>query len=223
MVDIVVTQKAAYRISKVGTSGYDSNPDFIAKANEVNLDLMAMLTPHYGKIKAVTDILNTFVVDIPCNFISGLMGIPEDFYGYISTYKQTGDNTTASYSTVRQLKTNQVGAIGQNTIRRGTVTAPNVRLEAGNLVLTPINGDAGLNLIYFRLPADVNIVVTPTETEDSDDEVVTDQTNYEWPARCANLLIYLLVNRLGGEMKQEILVELAGLGIQMNLTVEPVQ
>lgn len=223
MVDIAVVQQAVYRISKVGTSGYDATDEFIAKANETNLDLMALLTPHYGKIKAVTDILNTFVVDVPCEFISGLMGIPEDFYGYISIYKQTGENTAATYSTVRQIKTNQVGAIGQNTIRRGTVTAPNVRLEAGNFVLTPINGDTGLNLIYFRLPANVDIVVTPVEGETDDYEAVTDQTNYEWPARCANLLIYLLVNRLGGEMKQEILVELAGLGIQMNLTVEPVQ
>lgn len=222
MVDVVVVTEDAKRITKIGTSGFESNPDMVANANEVNLDLMAILSPHYGKVKAVTDILNTFVVDVPCEFISGLMGIPEDFYGYISIYKQTGENTAAAYSTVRQIKTNQVGAIGQNTIRRGTVTAPNVRLEAGNFVLTPINGDTGLNLIYFRLPADVDIVVTPVEGETDDYEAVTDQTNYEWPARCANLLIYLLVNRLGGEMKQEILVELAGLGIQMNLTVEPV-
>lgn len=223
MVDIVKVREAAYRITKVGTSGFDSTPDFNAKANEVNIDAMNILSPHYGKVKAVDDILNMFVKEWPAEFTGGLMGIPEDYYGYISIYKTTGTGATATTSTVRKLKTNQIGAIGQNSIRKPTLANPKVYLSEGNVLLQPINADAGLTLVYFRLPADVEIVTTPLESETDDYEVVTDQTNYEWPDRMKNLLIYLLVERLGGEMKQPIILELGKLGIEMNLTTEPVQ
>lgn len=222
MVNIVEVQTAAYRISKIGTSGYDSTPDFIAKANEVNIDAMNLLVPHYGKVEAVDDIINFFVKEIDCDFTSGLMGIPEDFYGYISIYKTTGNEPNVSKTPVRKLKTNQIGTIGQNTIRKPTIANPKITLGEGNIKLDPINADAGLSILYFRLPADVDIITTPVEGADDDYETVTDQTNYEWPERMKNLLIYLLVERLGGEMKQPILFEIAQLGIQMNLTVEPV-
>lgn len=223
MVDIVEVQQAAYRITKVGTSGYDSTPEFIAKANEVNIDAMNLLVPHYGKVEAVDDIINTFVKQLPCEFTNGLMGIPDDFYGYISIFKTSGNEPNVTKSPVRKLKTNQIGTIGQNTIRKPTVANPKIYFNEGNINLEPINADAGLSLLYFRLPADISITTTNVEGEDDDYETVTDQTNYEWPARMKNLLIYLLVERLGGEMKQPILFEIAQLGIQMNLAVEPVQ
>lgn len=222
MVDIVQVQQAAFRITKIGTSGYDSTPDFVAKANEVNIDAMNLLTPHYGKVEAVDDIINTFVMQISGDFTGGLMPIPEDFYGFISLYKSVGANTDITNSPVRKLKTNQIGTIGRNTIRKPTLTDPKIYFTAGNINLEPINADAGLTLVYFRVPADVSITTTPVESDTDDYETVTDQTNYEWPARMKNLLIYLLVERLGGEMKQPILFEIAQLGIQTNLNVEPV-
>src|SRR6184192_807588 len=93
MVDVVEVQTAAYRIAKVGTSGYDSTPEFIAKANEVNLDAMNLLTPHYGKIQALDDILGPYVKRFTPVFVSGVMAIPGDFYGFISFTKTISGNT----------------------------------------------------------------------------------------------------------------------------------
>lgn len=221
MVDIVEVQQAAYRITKIGTSGYDSTPDFIAKANEVNIDAMNILTPHYGKIKAVDDILNMFVTELPLEFISGLAGIPEDFYGYISTYKTNDDGSIVP---VRKIKTNQVGTLSINTIRKPTDQNQKIYFDQGNINNLPVTDtNNSLTMLYFRVPADVDIFSVPAENPSDDYEVVIAQTNYEWPARMKNLLIYLLVERLGGEMKQPILFEIAQLGIQMNLTIEPAQ
>lgn len=220
MVDIVEVQTAVNRIAKTGTSGYDSTVEFVAKANEVNIDAMNILTPHYGKIKAVTDILNLFVTQLPSDFTSGLMGLPDDFYGYIDMPNTSG---TAVYP-IREIKTNQIGALSINTIRKPTAARPKMYIAEGNINLLPPSADVSdRDLIYFRLPGDVDITTTPVGDSTDDYDMVTAQTNYEWPARMKNLLIYLLVERLGGEMKQPILFEIAQLGIKTNLTVEPEQ
>lgn len=218
MVDVTIVRDAAYRITKVGTSGYDSTTEFIAKANEVNLDLMNLLTPHYGKqVEAVDDILSTFVKTTAVTFTSGVFAKPADFYGYISVVPDSG------VGIVRKIKTNQIGALGRNSIRKATTAAPQVYLNANGFNILPNTITTGNNLMYFRLPADIDIVTQPYSNPDDDYEIVTNQTDFEWDPRAKNLLIYLLVERLGGEMKQPILVELAKLGIQMNLNVEPVQ
>lgn len=216
MVDVVEVQQAGYRIAKLGTSGYDSTPDAIAKLNEVNLDAMNLLTPHYGKLEAVDDILNFYVMEGPTTFTSGLMAFPSDFYGLIGLNKTVSGNTIP----LRKIKTNAIGATAQNTIRQGTVAKPKYYLRNGNLVLIPSNGDAGISYLYFRKPADVSITTTPTASDTDDYETVTAQTNFDWPYRMKNLLIYLFVQRLGAEMKQPILFEIAQLGITENLTVQ---
>lgn len=219
MVDVVQVRDAAYRITKVGTSGYDSNADFVAKANELNIDAMNMLTPHYGKIEALDDILNTFVKEIPATFTSGVLNIPNDFYGLIGLNKTITGNSIP----LRKLKTNQLGAIGQNSIRKPTVAKPKYYLRDSKVVLLPSNGDPGVSILYFRLPAAVSITVSAVSGPDDDYEQVTAQTDYEWVPRVKNLLIYLMVQRLGGEMKEQILFEISQLGIQQNLTVNSAQ
>lgn len=215
MVDVVEVQQAAYRITKVGTSGYDSTPDFIAKANEVNLDAMNLLTPHYGKNEAVDDILNFYVKEAVPVFAAGVMALPADFYGLIAVNKTTAGSTIP----IRKIKTNAIGAISENTIRQPTVARPKYYLRDGNMVLKPSNGDPGLSWLYFRKPADVSITTTPVEGETNDYENVTAQTDYDWPFRMKNLLVYLLVERLGMEMKEPILFEISQLGITQNMTV----
>lgn len=215
MVDVVEVQEAGYRIAKIGTSGYDTTPDAIAKLNEVNLDMMNLLTPHYGKIQALDDILGSYVKEFTPTFTSGLMALPADFYGFISFTKTTAGNTIE----VRKIKTNAIGAIGQNTIRMPTVAKPKYYFSQGNIVLRPSNGDAGLAGLYFRKPVDVSITTTPVEGDTNDYEEVTAQTDFDWPFRMKNLLIYLFVERLGQEMKEPILFEIAQLGIQQNMTV----
>ncbi len=222
MVDVVQVREASYRITKISTSGYDALDEFIGKANEVNIDAMNLLTPHYGKVKAVDDILNTFVKRVGLNFTGGAMVLPEDFYGYISTYKTTTVNGVDTNTPVRKIKTNQIGTLGQHSIRKPTQLAPKIYLSDGNVIAEPAN-PTNLTMVYFRLPADVSITTTPVEGETDDYEEVTAQTDYEWPPRMKNLLIYLLVERLGGEMKQPILFEIAQMGIQNSSPIEPVQ
>lgn len=215
MVNVVEVQQAGYRIAKIGTSGYDSTPDAIAKLNEVNLDAMNLLTPHYGKIQALDDILGYYVKETTPTFTSGVLAIPGDYYGFISFYKTITGNRTE----VRKVKTNQIGAVSQNSIRKPTVAKPKYYFRDGNIILLPSNGDPGLSMLYFRKPADVSITTTPTDGADDDYETVTAQTNFDWPFRMKNLLIYLFVERLGMEMKEPILFEISQLGIQQNMTV----
>lgn len=215
MVDVVEVQQAGYRIAKTGTSGYDSTPDAVTKLNEVSLDVMNLLTPHYGKIEALDDILNYYVTEAAPTFVSGAYELPGDFYGLIGMNKTTAGSTIP----LRKMKTNAIGAIGQNSIRKPTVAKPKYYLRNGNLVLVPSNGDAGTSWLYFRKPATVSITSTPTEGETDDYEAVTDQTDFDFPFRLKNLLIYLFVERLGMEMKEPILFEISQLGISQNLTV----
>lgn len=215
MVDIAEVQAAAYRIAKIGTSGYDSTPEFIAKANEVNTDLMNILTPHYGSIEALDDILGFLVQESTAIFTSGVLDKPDNYYGFISLYKTAAGNS----STIRKMSTNQIGAIGQNSIRKPTVASPKYYFRDDKIILKPSNGDAGLTHVWFRDPLPVAMTVTPVGDDDDDYETVTAQTDYEWPARVKNLIIYLLVQRLGVEMKESVLFEVAQLGINQNLTV----
>lgn len=216
VVNVEEVRQSGYRISKVGTSGFDSLPDAIAKLNECQLDALNLLTPHYGKVDAVDDILSPFIKEGTATFTSGVLTLPSDYYGFVSAWKTIGGNTVD----VRKIKTNEIGSLAQNTIRRGTVANPKIYVRNGSLVINPSNGDAGITMIYIRKPVDVSITTTPVEDADDDYETVTAQTNFEWPWRAKNLLIYLFVERLGVEMKQPILFEIAQLGIKMNMVVE---
>lgn len=216
MVDVVAVQAASYRISKVGTSGYQDLPDFLSNANEVSIDAMNLIVPHYGKIKAATDLLLPYVKTIPATFASGILALPDDYFGIISISMAAG-------GPVRELKTNQKGTNAVDTIRKPTVAAPKFTRENNEINILPNTITTGLNLTYFKIPDQVSITTTPVESDTDDYETVTAQTDYTWPERMGNLIIYLLVERLGGEMKQPILDEIARLGITTNLPIEPVQ
>ncbi len=219
MIDVVEVRKAAYRMAKVGTSGYDPTTDFVPKANEAQGDLMNILTPHYGKIQSLDDMLDFLVVEATPTFTTGVLNKPNGYYGFISMWKTTGGSKVP----VRKLKTNQIGTNSQNSIRRATDTKPYVYFRNASVILTPSTGDSGLSWMYFRKPADISITTTPLETDEDDYETVTAQTNFEWPDRVKNLLIYLIVQRLGVEMKEPILFEISQLGIKQNLTVQSAQ
>jgi hypothetical protein len=214
MVDIEEVQKAAYRITKVGTSGYDSTPEFLGKANEVNLDLMNLFTPHYGKIQAVSDILNPFVVSSTPTIAAGKIELPNKYYGFIGAF------VTATLKPLRKLNPNQISTNQQNSIRKRTNDNPGYSFLDGKIQLTPLTAASGTTMVYFRMPNDVAMTVVPTANEDDDYLTVSAKTNYEWPERVKNLIIYLLVQRLGVEMKEPILYELSQLGITQNLTTK---
>lgn len=216
MIDVVEVRKAAYRMAKVGTSGYDPTPDFIPKANEAQGDLMNILTPYYGKIQAIDDMLDFLVVEATPTFTSGVMNKPNGYYGFISMWKTTAGKALP----VGKLKTNQIGTNDQNSIRRATAAKPKYYFRNSSVILRPSNGDSGLSYMYFRKPTDISITTTPVETDEDDYETVTAKTDFEWPDRVKNLLIYLIVQRLGVEMKEPILYEVSQLGIKQNLTVQ---
>lgn len=214
-VDVVEVRNAAYRMAKVGTTGYDTVTDAVSKLNEIQLDALNLLTPYYGKIQAIDDLLAVFVKEGVATFTSGVLNWPSDYYGFISMWKTNGGVTVS----VPKMKTNQIGVLNENSIRKPTAASPKIYFRDGNMILQPSNGDAGISMLYFRKPNDVAITTTPVESGTDDYEQVTAQTNYEWPYRAKNLLIYLMVQRLGVEMKEPILYEISQLGIKDNLTV----
>lgn len=216
VVNVVEARAASYRMTKVGTSGYDSLPDWLAKANEAQLDLLNILRPHYGKITPVDEILSPMVQEGTATFTSGVLTFPSDFFSFVSMWKTVGEVTVK----VPRIKTSMLGTIDQDTVRRPTVAKPKFYMRNSNFVLKPSNGDAGISMIYIKKPADVSITVTPVEDPTDDYETVTAQTDFIWPYSAKNLLIYLIVQRLGVELKEEILYELAQLGIKQNLMVE---
>lgn len=212
MISIIRFMETAYQRAKVGTSGYDSPDEFKRKVQEVQTEAIEFLSPFYETNQKVRDALGPFVKTEPFTLPStGYLEKPSDYVHFIGADVEGFE----SYP----LNVNEVAMIKRSPIRKpdaGKHLYYHYQSDDMFKFLPELPLDIVFN--YIRKPNEAQLNMVPVD-DDNDDYLVPgtddgDIVNLEWPESMFNLLLYMFLEKLGIEMKENLLVEYANLGIQ---------
>jgi hypothetical protein len=90
-------------------------------------------------------------------------------------------------------------------------------LKSGALYVMPEQASIVVDLMYYRVVPDASIVLTPASDGNGDLVTPTVGVPYGWPVSVFNLLVYLILEQLGVELKENMLVEFADFGINREM------
>lgn len=198
------------QMAKTTTSGYQTEEEFNNDLADVQLALITKLAPFYSVNQSVRDLLKPFALSETSSATSGVLAYPEDYFRAL-TARING-------YPVYPIATNEKDIIMTSPIR-GASTAKNQYYyyqEDGGIKILPAE-TLSVTLSYLKYPAEAFIVLTPVEGDNSDYLEPTVGEDLEWDENAFNFLLYMMLERLGVEIKDDLAMEWSNLGIQKEL------
>lgn len=206
MISIVRFIETANQRAKIGTTGFDSEDETNRKIAEIQTALMNVLSPLYETNQQVAELLSPFVSYGQSTLTDGYLVKETDHVRIISL-------SVGGYP-VFPTRVNSIAMLKQNSIRRPS--------SADNRYYYAIKDD-GIQIYpeeamivdfdYISRPSEAKITKTPVSANDNVYETLTADGDLEWPEEAFNLLLYMFLDRLGVEMKEQLLIEYGNLGI----------
>lgn len=214
-VSIVAVWQRVMDLGKSGTSGMDSEDEFNGKVDAVQKSLEQALIDVTEENQKVTDALNwlkkpfgSLVSDA-----NGLITFPDNYLSLDTLFLVAGGNQYP----MDKLRTNQISMTRTSPIRQPVVANNEVDYYFKNNGLYVMPEQAGITvdgLYYMQVPA-ATITLTPESDDNSDFLVPTVGTDFGWPTSMFNILVYMILQQFGVELKEQWLVEFAQYGISV--------
>lgn len=209
MISVVTLWESVTRAAKSGTSGYQDATDFNTDLSSVQTGLMGLLAPLYGSNQAVQDLLAPFIEPLTgTSSASGVLSKPADYF-------QIASVTVSGYPAF-PVMVNEVPMLQFIPSRRPS--APDNRyyyfLRSDEINILPAAA-VTVSGAYIRHPDPSEIVLTPVSTPDDDYLTPTANGDLEWPERAFNLILNMMLLKLGLSSKEQLLLEFADMDIKM--------
>lgn len=190
-------------------SGFDTVDDYNGKFYQVQYELANYLIHIYARNERAQQYLQPLIVSADVTgSASGVMATPADFMQFLS----------AEYAgkPVHKVSVNQLVAYEELPQRRGDLTKKRVNITGiNNGWLAKPASAYTITVNYVKHPPVSTIAFTLTETAD-EDILTYDEANTEdfvWSEDCINLLVYMMLEKVGIAVREEILREYAQLGL----------
>lgn len=208
MISIVRLWEYVMQAATAGTSGYQDQSEFNNDIQSVQTDLITSLAPMYSRDVSVQELIAPFVIpDVLVTDGSGFVAKPVDLVQLVSV--SIGDYP------VWPRHPNEIAVSNYIPSRRPSVAENRyfyTLVDKGiNLLPAQVHS---LDTVYIRYPLPASIILTAVSTDDSDYLTPTVGADLEWPERAFNLIAYMMMERLGLEMKESLLLEYSKLGLQ---------
>lgn len=201
MIGIVEFWETVQQSGKTGTSGYQSKDEFNRDLHIVQLSAFGTLSPFYSKNQQVQDLLSYRVKTV------AIGARPDDYGHFVSA--------TVNGKASHPINVNQKDMIMSSPIRRPTrENGLCYHYFEGNNVHFLVGSNVGGTMTYLSLPKQAEIDLEEFSDEDSDYVTPVSVSDLEWPQTAYNLLLNLMLERVGLERKEQILMEYSQLGIQ---------
>lgn len=206
MISVVRLWETLMQSAKTGTSGYQNAKEFNRDLASVQTSLMGLLAPLYALNTQVQELLTPFVKSVTvsttrpaeCAYFLGatINGIP-------------------SY----EITPVQAPIYQTSPIRNPTATNPTAYHYFVNGSITYIHaGSLSGSMQYIRYPLTATLVLTPVSDANRDYVVPTAGVELEWNENAFNLILYMMQQKLGLELKEQIQLEYASMGINTEIT-----
>lgn len=215
MVDNYFVYNRIRDLSKTGTSGYQSLEQYNGDAKQVTNELARVLSNNYEDNGAVADALVHLLKTVNNAVVSGggAVTLPEDYLHLDSM----GTVIAGEKVPFNKIMRKEVDTIMSSGVRKFNVAKKNLGYykDAGGIQLLP---EQSFPLIfrYIRKPADP--VLSLVLADDGDYEIIDpnpiNTKNFEFGDSVTDLIIYMMLEKLGVQMKEQIVTEYANIGIQ---------
>lgn len=202
MISTVRLYESLVQSAKVGTSGYITADEFNNNLSSVQTSLMGLLCPQYA--------INTYVQELLAEVIRSA-GIsetrpPDCFYFLGGTV-----NGVAAYP----ILPTQDSLYRSSPIRRPTSTSDTAFYYLINDNIQWIHSGAFTgHMEYIKVPAECNIILTPVSEANRDYVVPTADRDLEWPESAFNFLLAMMQQKLGLELKEDLMLQFSNAGIE---------
>lgn len=209
MISVVTLWETLMQSAKTGTSGYQDEDEFNRDLSAVQTQLMSILSPLYGRSSAVKELLAPFVEPLTgTSSATGVLAKPADYFQIAAV--------AISGFPVKEVSVNERFMLQYVPSRRPSTSEKRFFyfMEGDDINLLPAEAHI-VSGTYLRHPEEASIALTESSTADSDYVTPTAVDDLEWPQRAFNLILYLMMQRLGLEMKEQLMMEMGNLGIQM--------
>lgn len=192
-------------------SGLDIETDYNSRFAEVQQELTNHLISIVGTNEKAERLLDPLIVSSTTGSpSSGKITRPTDFLYLLS----------GSYDgkPIHKLSANQLATYEQIPQRRGDLSKKRVNIASvdGKWEVKPDTA-TGISLRYVKVPPLSTIAFTITETADEDIMAYNDSAtvDFVWGEMCIPLIIYMMLEKYGISVREQILMEYAKLGISM--------
>lgn len=206
MISTVRLWNTLMQSGKLGTAGYQSQDEFNRDLSSVQTSAMGLLAPQYAKNTYVQELLAPFVINTAVSVTK-----PADCFYFLGA--------TINGIPAYQINPLQASLYTSSPIRNPSATNPTAYFYLiGGGISYIYNGSLAGTMQYIRYPDDATIVLTPVSEADRDYVVPTTGGDLEWPESAFNLILALMMQKLGLEMKESLLLEMSQLGLQFEIS-----
>lgn len=193
------------------TSGYQSQDEFNRDINTVQNRIANILCDNYAKDQKIADALINHMMSATSTTSSiGVIPKPNDFFRIFAIWL----NANSTRYPMNKIEANEIAPYSTSYIRKPDLATN----SAGYYYLNgTIQGmpetQMNVTIVYCKKPVDASITLTADSSADSDYVVPTIGVELQWPQMLFNLFVYMMLEMLGIEQKEQILYEYSQLGI----------
>lgn len=209
---IVALWKQVQTTAKSMTSGYQSQDEFNSDLATVQLRIANILCDNYQLSQKVEDALYGMIVTQTGNTNStGVVPKPNDYFRLMAAWV----NIDGKKIPANKIQSNEISVYETSYVRKPSITTtkdPAYYYLDNKIQMMP-ETQMNVTLIYCKTPPAASIVLTQVSDADSDYVTPTVGTELQWSEVLFNLFVYMMLEMLGIEQRENILYEYSQLGI----------
>lgn len=212
MISVVDLWEAVSNLGKYGTAGYQDQDQFNMDLKASQYSLMSSLAPLNSINQTAKDLLSPFIVPFSgTTDAQGVIAKPSDYYQM--------DSLITNGFPVFPIETNELSLLRFIPSRRPSSVDDRYYFYMRN---DSINVEPKSTHIlegtYIREPAESKILLTAVSTNDSDYVTPTADGDLEWNSRVFNILVYMMLFRMGFEFEKQLAMEFSQIGVQVEMS-----
>ena len=210
-------------LAKKDQSGYNTAAEFNDRIDQVQLEIVEKIYTYLGYTQRAADILAPFIKTVLlASSNTGVVTPPSDCLHYLSlSYQYTDPISGIRWIPCRQLDSNAVDLTAQNPVRNTNPAQNRVQyFNENNLTTICTNSSSQVKIRYVQRPAISQIAFTAQQSSGQYYQTYDPINSIDllWNDAAFNLIVYLMLEKLGVEIREQFLVEFAQvLGIQREM------
>lgn len=207
-------------LTKQNQSGFDTGTDITGKTNQCQLELAQYLYSIYEINQNAVDLMAPITVTAAVSSdTNGLITYPTGYNHLLSLRYLKSANILKK---VQRIGIAQLGIIEKLPQRRPDLTKDRILYSYGKTGIQ-VYPETALNfkMIFAKYPAKANISYTYTNVNGEPKRTPTAVVDLEWNDNVYNLLLYMVMDKMGLAVRDQLLNEYAQLGIARE-SVKPI-
>lgn len=205
MISVVRLWNTLMDSAKTGTSGYQGQDPFNRDLASVQTSLQGLLAPLYAKNTYVQELLAPFVASVAISAEK-----PEDCFYFLG-------------GTINGVAAYPILPTQDSLYRSSPIRRPSTSNQTAYYYLVNDNiqwlydGTFAGHMEYIKNAPEASIILTPVSEADRDYVEPTAEADLEWPESAFNFILAMMQQKLGLELKEDLLLSFSQLGIQFEM------